>query len=225
MGDVAGDGAGGGWRSTAHAVGDAGDTVAILRALHTRGSRLVVPREARSTSVCVTARRASGWACGADSIVRCLSIGTRSTLPIVTCYCCAHRAPRKRLCIVAPTGLQEVRACTATTYPVSWCAPIWCPRCRQHAKAVHRDVPALALTTVPRATQNGCALSVGAVFRVPSRALRDARTGGRAITLAQDKPRVAGGARRLGSVGARGAGRVAGGADVATIVCARGTSG
>ena len=45
--DVAGDSAGATGRFlTAHAVGDAYDTVAILRALHTRGSRLVVPSEA-----------------------------------------------------------------------------------------------------------------------------------------------------------------------------------
>ena len=49
--DVAGDSAGAGWSGAAHAVGDALDSIVILRALHTRISRsLVVPREALSTS-------------------------------------------------------------------------------------------------------------------------------------------------------------------------------
>ena len=45
--DVAGDGASvARWRCTAHAVGDTGDAVATLSALHTRSSREIVSSEA-----------------------------------------------------------------------------------------------------------------------------------------------------------------------------------
>ena len=108
--DVAGDWAGVTSRSgAAHAVGDAFDITVIRIALHTRISRsLVVPSEALGACLRVTASsalRASGWARGTDSTSCLLSIGTRSTLSIIPRYCCAHRAPRKRLCVVASTRL------------------------------------------------------------------------------------------------------------------------
>ena len=79
--DVAGDGAGvASWKGAAHAVGDAGDAITILGALHTLISREIVSSEALGAclrTTATTALRASGWARGADSTaIWCLSIGT-----------------------------------------------------------------------------------------------------------------------------------------------------
>ena len=48
--DVAGDSAGGGWRCTAYAVGDASDVSTVLRAVHRLRTRQIVSGEARSTN-------------------------------------------------------------------------------------------------------------------------------------------------------------------------------
>ena len=109
-------------------------------------SRKIVSSEALSTSVCVTTLRASGWARGADSTARALSIGTRLTLSIIIC-CCAYAFTRLPVRFIAPAVEEEVSICALSTHSSCYSIAEGCP-CIGSAVAVQRG---LAGVTAPRA--------------------------------------------------------------------------
>ena len=109
-------------------------------------SRKIVSSEALSTSVCVTTLRASGWARGADSTARALSIGTRLTLSIISC--CAYALTRLSTRFIAPAVEKEVVIRTLSTSAIrSVCAELG-PGSVSSAVAVQRG---LISVTAPRA--------------------------------------------------------------------------
>ena len=99
-------------------------------------SRKIVSSEALSTSVCVTTLRASGWARGADSTARALSIGTRLTLSIISC--CAYTLTRLSTCFIASILQEEVSICTPSTGAILRCSAELGPHGISSAVAVQR---------------------------------------------------------------------------------------
>ena len=81
-------------------------------------SRKIVSRATLSTSVCVTTLRASGWARGADSTARALSIGTHLTLSIISC--CAYALTRLPARFIASILQEEVSICALSAGAVAY---------------------------------------------------------------------------------------------------------